>query len=217
MKKIGVLLSGCGVYDGSEIHESVLALLAICENGAEAYCIAPDIPMVHTIDHSCGDELKETRNVLVEAARISRGNITKLSDVNVSDLDALILPGGFGAAKNLCDYAFKGKDCSVNEDVAFLITKMADLRKPIGAICIAPVIVAKVLGDRAVELTIGTDETTATHVESFGAKHVNCGSTEYHFDEKNMIVSVPAYMNASDISEVSRGIKKLVQKIVEIS
>lgn len=217
MKKIGVLLSGCGVYDGSEIHESVLTLLAICENGAEAYCIAPDIQMVHTIDHSSGDELQEKRNVLVEAARISRGKITKLSEVNVSDLDALILPGGFGAAKNLCDYAFNGKDCSVNKEVAALITKIADLKKPIGAICIAPVIVARVLGERSVEVTIGTDETTASHVESFGARHVKCEATEYHFDKVNRVVSVPAYMNAADISEVSRGIKKLVQKIVEIA
>jgi enhancing lycopene biosynthesis protein 2 len=217
MKKIGVLLSGCGVYDGSEIHESVLTLLAICKNRAQAVCIAPDISMVHTIDHSCGEERKETRNVLVEAARISRGNIVRLSDVNVSDLDALILPGGFGAAKNLCDYAFNGSDCNVHKDVAALITKMADLKKPVGAICIAPVIIAKVLGSRSVEVTIGTDEKTAGHVESFGAKHVKCEATECHFDEKNKVVTVPAYMNAANIGEVSEGIEKLVQKIVEIA
>lgn len=217
MKKIGVLLSGCGVYDGSEIHESVLTLLAICKCKAEAICIAPDMKMTHTIDHSCGEERDEKRNVLVEAARIARGNITKLSDLDISGIDALILPGGFGAAKNLCDYAFNGKDCTVNKDVALLLTKMTEAKKPIGAICIAPVIVAKVLGHKAVEVTIGTDETTASHIQSFGAKHVNCSATEFHLDEVNKVVTVPAYMNAANIGEVAEGIEKLVSKIVEIS
>jgi len=217
MKKIGVLLSGCGVYDGSEIHESVLTLLAICKSKAEAICIAPDIEMTHTIDHSCGEESGEKRNVLVEAARIARGNITKLSDLDVSDIDALILPGGFGAAKNLCDYAFNGKDCTVNKDVASLLIKIHDEKKPLGAICIAPVIVAKVLGYKAVEVTIGTDEATASHVESFGAKHINCPASKYHFDETNKVVTVPAYMNAANIGEVAEGIDKLVSKIIEIS
>ena len=216
MKKIGVLLSGCGVYDGSEIHESVLTLLAICKCKAEAICIAPDMEMTHTIDHSCGEESDEKRNIFVEAARIARGNITKLSELNLSDIDALILPGGFGAAKNLCDYAFNGKDCTVNKDVASLLINVTDSGKPIGAICIAPVIVAKVLGSKAVEVTIGTDETTASHVESFGAKHINCPATECHLDEKNKVVTVPAYMNATSIGEVAEGIEKLVKKIVDI-
>ena len=217
MKKIGLLLSGCGVYDGSEIHESVSALLSICNNGAAVVCIAPDMGMTHTINHFTGEESSDKRNVLEEASRIARGDILRLSEVDVEALDALIIPGGFGAAKNLCNYAFKGEECTVDKDVAALITSFADRGKPIGAICIAPVVVSKVLGSRGIEVTIGNDKATAAHIEGFGARHIECSPVDFHFDETSKIVTTPGYMTAQNIGEVAQGIEKLVRKVVEIA
>jgi enhancing lycopene biosynthesis protein 2 len=172
MKKIGVVLSGCGVRDGSEIHEAVLTLLAIDRNGAKAVCLAPDMEF-NEVNHLSMQESGAKRNVLVESARIARGEISDIKMVRASDLDALVLPGGFGAAKNLCSFAFEGEKGSVQADLLRLIREMADAKKPICAICIAPTVIALALGkELSPLLTIGTDEGTAEAIAATGCKHV---------------------------------------------
>lgn len=215
-KKVGVILSGCGVYDGSEIHEAVITLLAIDRAGAEAVCMAPNIEQMHVINHLAGEPAEgEKRNVLVESARIARGNIKDAADVSVKDFDALILPGGFGAAKNLCDFAVKGPDCSVNADVARLVRETVAAKKPLAAVCIAPALLAKVLGPiNSPALTIGTDQGTADALNKMGAKHVDCPVKEAVVDKANKIVSSPAYMLAGSISEAAAGIEKTVQELI---
>lgn len=216
-KRIGVILSGCGVYDGSEIHESVITLLAIDRAGAEAVCMAPDVPQMHVINHLTGEPAEgESRNVLVESARIARGNIKDIATVQMADLDALILPGGFGAAKNLSDFAVAGPDCSVNGEVARLIKEMHAAKKPIAAICIAPAVLSKVLGDAEIahRLTIGTDEGTAEALNKMGTDHIQCPVREFVIDRENMLVSSPAYMLAGNISEAAEGIEKTVQALI---
>ncbi|MGK2945473.1 MAG: isoprenoid biosynthesis glyoxalase ElbB [Desulfuromonadales bacterium] len=218
-KRIGIILSGCGVYDGSEIHEAVITLLAIDRAGAEAVCMAPDIPQMHVINHLAGEPAAgESRNVLVESARIARGNIKDLATVRAADLDALILPGGFGAAKNLCDFAVKGSDCSVNADVARLIKEMHAAKKPIAAVCIAPTILSKVLGSEKIshQLTIGTDAGTAEALSKMGTEHIQCPVKDFVIDHKNKLVSSPAYMLAGRISEAAEGIEKTVQALIDL-
>lgn len=216
-KKIGVLLSGCGVFDGTEIHESVLTLLFIDQAGAEAVCFAPDIPQAHVINHLTQQEETETRNVLVESARIARGEIQNINDVDVAQLDAVILPGGFGAAKNLSEFAFKGPQGEVNKDVAALLEKVIEAKKPLGALCIAPATVGMALKDRSPELTIGSEEGVIGALESIGVKHALCKVDEIAVDEKNLIVTSPAYMIGPGIADVATGIKKLVEKVIELT
>ena len=185
MKKVGVLLSGCGVNDGAEIHESVLTMLFLDKAGVEMILMAPNIDQMHVINHYTGQEMEEYRNVLVESSRIARGEIKDMAEVSGNDLDALIIPGGFGVAKNLCDYAMAGPECSVNPDVYRLIAELRLMNKPIGAICIAPVMMAKILGEQeeSANMTIGYDETTSTDIISMGSKHVDCPVTEMIIDE----------------------------------
>lgn len=217
-KKIGVVLSGCGVYDGSEIHEAVLTLLAIDRAGAEAVCMAPNTRQHHVINHLTGDESKsETRNVLVESARIARGRVRDITTVTAGELDALIFPGGYGAAKNLCDYAFKGPDCAVNPDVSRLAHDVHKAGKPVGVICIAPVIGAKVFGAEHPQLTIGGDKNTARDIEKMGAQHVACLVSEFVVDRERKLVSTPAYMLAQSIKEAATGIEKLVRTVIELT
>ena len=217
MAKIGVCLSGCGKLDGSEIHESVITLLALDRAKAQIVCIAPDIDQLKTVNHVSGKEVAEKRSVLVESARIARGNIKNIKDVKATELDGLILPGGFGAALNLCDFAVQGSKCTVNKEVQRLIEEMHKAGKPIGAICIAPALIAKVLGHKHVKLTIGTDRGTAGTLESMGAKHVDCPVHDIVVDEANRLVSTPAYMLANSIAEAAEGIEKLVQKVVAMA
>jgi len=219
MTKIGVILSGCGVYDGSEIHEAVITLLAIDRAGAEAVCMAPDIEQMHVINHLAGEVAEgESRNVLVESARIARGNIRDIKDVSVNDFDALILPGGFGAAKNLCNFAVKGPDCDVNPEVARLVRDTITAKKPLAAVCIAPALVARVLGNESLrhQLTIGTDADTASAMQKMGATHVDCPVREFVVDRENKLVSTPAYMLAGRISEAADGIEKTVKTLIEL-
>ena len=217
-KQIGVVLSGCGVFDGSEIHEAVLTLLAIDRAGAAVVCCAPNIQQADVINHLTGEESKgEVRNVLTESARIARGKVRDVASVKASELDALIFPGGFGAAKNLCDYAFKGPHCSVNPDVARLANEVHAAGKPIGVVCIAPVLAAKLFGGENPQITIGTDKNTAKDIESFGAKHVACPVTEFVVDKQRKLVSTPAYMLAQSIQEAATGIEKLVCAVVELA
>jgi len=216
-KKIGVLLSGCGVFDGSEIHEAVLTLLALSRAGAEAVCMAPDMEQFHVVNHLTQEVTGEKRNVLVESARIARGQIMDLADVKESELDGLILPGGFGAAKNLSDFAVRGKEAAVHPGVRALLREMVEKGKPVGAICIAPAVVAGALGEKGPELTIGSDEETALAIEGMGGRHRVCGVSMIHHDEENRIVSTPAYMLGSSIAEVAEGIEKLVARVLELT
>jgi enhancing lycopene biosynthesis protein 2 len=217
MVKIGVLLSGCGVFDGAEIHEAVITMLALDRAGAEIVCMAPDIDQYHVINHLTQEVMKEKRNVLVESARIARGNIKDLKGVKAADLDGLILPGGFGAAKNLSDFAFKGPGATVNPDVSRLLREMAAAKKPIGAICISPAPLAKALGDKKPEVTIGNDQGTAQAIEAMGGKHHACTVDMIHLDAKNNVVTTPAYMLGPGIKDVAAGIEKLVAKVVELA
>jgi enhancing lycopene biosynthesis protein 2 len=216
--KVGVLLSGCGVYDGAEIHESVLTLLALDRAGAEAVCLAPDIAQKHVVNHLTGQPVEgETRNVLVEAARIARGKVRSLAGFDPSTLDALVLPGGFGAAKNLCDFAFRGADCEVHPEVARVVAAVHAAGKPVGAICIAPVLLARLLGSEKPKLTIGTDSGTAAAIAKMGGEHVSCGGGEAIVDLEKHLVTTPAYMLDSRISEVSAGIEKLVYELLRMA
>jgi enhancing lycopene biosynthesis protein 2 len=217
-KKVGVILSGCGVYDGAEIHESVVTLLALDRQGAEAVICAPSIPQMHVINHLTGEAVEgESRNVLTESARIARGAIKDVAEVSASELDALIIPGGFGAAKNLCDFAVKGPGCDVNPDVASLVREVHGQGKPVAAVCIAPALLAKILGEEKPELTIGNDAGTAGAIESLGAKHVECPVTEMVVDRERKLVTSPAYMLAQRISEAAEGIEKTVKALLEMA
>jgi enhancing lycopene biosynthesis protein 2 len=217
-KKVGVVLSGCGVYDGAEIHEAVVTLLTLGKAKAQVICMAPDITQLHVINHLKGEESTgESRNVIVESARITRGDVKDIKDITANDIDALIFPGGFGAAKNLCDFALKGKDCMVNQEVERLVREMYEAKKPMGFVCIAPVIAAKVLGEHGPMLTIGSDEGTAAAIEAMGGKHVAKQVDEIAVCEGTRIVSTPAYMLGPGISDVAAGIEKLVYKVLEMT
>jgi enhancing lycopene biosynthesis protein 2 len=216
MKKIGVVLSGCGVYDGSEIHEAVITLLAIARSGAEAVCFAPDKPQADVINHLTNNKVNERRNVLAEAARITRGAITPLAQADASELDALIVPGGFGAAKNLCDFASQGTECQVDADFRRLVRDCHARGKPLGFMCIAPVMLPKIL-DVPVRLTIGTDIDTAEIVEDMGAEHVPCPVDDIVVDEEHKVVTTPAYMLATGIDEAAMGIEKLVARVLDLT
>ncbi|MCB1195079.1 isoprenoid biosynthesis glyoxalase ElbB [bacterium] len=216
MAKVGVVLSGSGYLDGSEIHEAVLTLLYLDKQGAEIVCMAPDAEQVRVVNHNTGKAASEKRNVLVEAGRIARGKIRDVKNVSAKELDALIFPGGFGAALNLCTFAADGSSCSVNKDVEQLITAMHASRKPIGFICIAPAVGARVLGKQSPKLTIGNDAGTAAALGKMGAVHKECRVDDIVTDEKNKIVSTPAYMLGPSIAHVAKGIEKAVAKVIEL-
>jgi enhancing lycopene biosynthesis protein 2 len=220
MPKVAVCLSGCGVFDGSEIHEAVLTLLALQQAGADVLCCAPDKPQMHVIDHARNQPSEaESRNVLVESARIARGNITPLAHVQASDIDALIFPGGFGAAKNLCTFATEGAECSVDDDVERIVSDMLEMGKPIGAICIAPAMIARIVGRKgiAATLTIGTDKETAAAINKMGARHQDCPATDVAVDGERKIVSTPAYMLGDGPAPVYIGIRKLVDEVLRLA
>ncbi len=213
MKKFAVVLSGCGVFDGAEIHEATMTMLAIMKHGAQYELFAPDIPQHHVINHITGEEMKESRNVLVESARIARGAISDLRQYDPSAFDALVFPGGFGAAKNLCDFAFKGADCRVNEDVSKAVSKTLEAGKPIGALCISPVILARIIGDG--EMTIGQDKGTAAAMEKMGARHKNTGHGEVTADKKYKVFTTPCYMLDANILDIEKGAFNIVGAILD--
>ncbi len=218
MAKIGVVLAGCGVYDGSEIHEAVISLLAFDRAGAEVIMMAPDVEQ-GVVNHLTGEEVNGAkRNVLEESARIARGNVSDIATIKVADLDALFIPGGFGAAKNLCDFAFKGVDCNVHSEVSRVVQEIVAAKKPLTAVCISPALIAKILGDGSInpQVTIGTDTDTAAAVEAMGASHVNCPVSDIVVDKKNKIITSPAYMLAGSISEAAEGIEKAVAATLEM-
>lgn len=213
-KKIAVVLAGNGVYDGAEIHEATLTLLAVARKGASYQCFAPDIEQAHVINHLTGEEMPEKRNVLVEAARIARGAIKPLSEYRADDFDAIIFPGGFGAAKNLCSFAFDGADCTVNPDVEGAVRTTVSAKKPVGALCISPVFITKILGD--VKVTIGQDEQTAKAVEAMGGTHSRTTHGEIVVDERYKVITTPCYMLDASIDQIADGAERVVGKILEM-
>lgn len=213
MKKVAVILSGNGVFDGAEINEAVLTFLAIEENGLEYECFAPDRAQHHVINHITGEEMPESRNIMIEAARIVRGKIRPLSECKASDFDALFLPGGFGVAKNFSDFAFKGKDVTVCPEILSVCQSFKG--KPTGYMCIAPALLPQIYG-KGIVLTIGNDRDTASAINSSGGVHENAAVDQIVVDRENKVVSTPAYMLASTISEAKKGIDKLVSKVKEL-
>ncbi len=212
MGKVGVIRSGCGVFDGSELHEAAATLIALAQHGIEYQCMAPDREF-DVIDHRTQDPTGEKRNVLSEAARIARGEILDLKDVKGAEYDAFFLPGGFGAAKNLCTFAMKGADCEVDPQVERVLNEANNAGKPIGFICIAPALGAKVFGSKGVKVTIGHDAGTAAAVSQTGATHVEADAEQIVIDEDHNIVSTPAYMEAQNPAQVFTGISALVENI----
>lgn len=213
-KNFAVILSGCGHQDGAEIHEATLTLWAIHKNGAEFSCYAPDIKQHHVLNHITGQEMDEQRNVLIESARIARGKISPLSAFRADSADGLVIPGGFGAAKNLSSYAFDGANCTVNSEVASAVQAMHGAGKPIGALCIAPVILAKVLGD--VTLTIGQDSGTAQHLATMGARHAPTQHGGIAVDRQHKIVTTPCYMLDSRVDQIGEGADNLIRAMLEM-
>ncbi|MDC9605409.1 isoprenoid biosynthesis glyoxalase ElbB [Xenorhabdus griffiniae] len=215
MKSVAIILSGCGVYDGSEIHELVLTMLSLSRLGAKVSFFSPDEVQHHVINHLNGEEKQESRDIMEESARITRGNIQPLSKVNIDELDALIIPGGFGVAKNLCNFAFKGSDCEINKELLSIVQNMHQQGKPMGFICIAPVMVPKIL-DKPIKVTIGNDPETAAQIAKMGGVHVECPVDDIVVDFENKIVTTPAYMLAESLAQAEKGIDKLVRKILEM-
>lgn len=213
MKKFAIILAGCGVYDGAEIHEAVMTIYAVAKNSAEYQLFAPDIAQHHVVNHLTGAEMPETRNVLVESARIARGKIQPLTALDMRSFDALVFPGGFGVAKNFCNYAFKGEECTVNPEITQIIREALSLRKPIGALCISPVLLAKILGD--VTITVGPDEDDASNVTAMGANHVVTKHGEVVTDEKHRIYSTPCYQLNSTIVQIAEGADNIVKAMLK--
>lgn len=218
MKKVAVILSGCGVFDGAEIHESVLTLLALDRAGAEIICAAPDAEQHHVINHATGEAIPgEKRFVLIESARIARGQVLPVRKLNAADIDAVVLPGGFGAAKNISTFAVKGEQASVNKEVAEFLITAQEAGKPIGFACIAPAIAAQLFGSQGVQFTIGNDAGTARALEKWGGKHIDCPVDDVVIDSRLKIISTPAYMLAGRITEAEAGINKMVKEVLALA
>ncbi|HAB91286.1 MAG: isoprenoid biosynthesis glyoxalase ElbB [Thiopseudomonas sp.] len=215
-KKVAIILSGCGVFDGAEINETVLTALSLDQLGAQVEYFAPDINQHHVLNHLTGEEMPEQRNVLVESARITRGKSRDIRELKAADFDAVILPGGFGVAKNLSDFAFKGADCRVQEDILQAILQFKEVKKPVGLICISPALSAKIFGE-GVRCTIGDDADTAAAITQMGGVHQDCAVDGIVVDEKNRLVTTPAYMLAQSISEAAKGIHKLVEQVLAMA
>jgi enhancing lycopene biosynthesis protein 2 len=217
--KTGVLLSGSGVMDGSEIHEAVLTLLHLDRKSADILCLAPDDKQTRITNHVSNEIIKiGERNMMIESARIARGDIKEISTIKADDIDTLILPGGFGAAVNLCSFAVDGPSCSVRPDVARLINDMINTKKPVGALCIAPALIARILGKRGIpaRVTIGNDQETADAINKMGAVHVDCPVNKAVIDSEHNIVTSPAYMLAKSIKDVDESVKALIEGIFEL-
>ena len=213
-KKFAVILSGCGVYDGAEIHEATMTMYAIAKAGDIYEIFAPDIAQHHVINHITGEEMNENRNVLTESARIARGNIKALNRLNINEFDALMFPGGFGVAKNLSDFAFKGAECSVNSEVEKIVKEAVTSGKPIGALCISPAIIARIL--EGVEVTIGQDKGTADAIESMGGHHKTTNHGEVTVDEKFKVATTPCYMLDASIVDIANGAINVVKTVREL-
>lgn len=226
MKKIGVLLSGCGVYDGAEIHESVFTMLAIQEAGAEYICISVNKPQHHVVNHLTGEEMKESRNMMIEAARIARGNVKDITEIDPADIDALVIPGGFGSAKNFTSWAFEGPEGMVLPEVKLLIVNMINIGKPVCALCVSPVVVSKALEDSDIHatMTLGTTEESSPYdiqgfsdgIKQTGVEPVFKTVKEVQVDTVNRIVSAPCYMMDANMIEVRNNIKSAIEETINL-
>ncbi|XP_073407178.1 glutamine amidotransferase-like class 1 domain-containing protein 3, mitochondrial isoform X2 [Dendrobates tinctorius] len=223
--RVAVVLSGCGVYDGTEIHEASAILVHLSRAGAKVQIFAPDVPQMHVINHSKGEAAQESRNVLVESARIARGDVTALSQLDAQDHDAVIFPGGFGAAKNLSSFAVDGESCNVHDDVQRVIQDFNTAKKPIGLCCIAPVLAAMVIP--GVEVTVGQEEEqggkwpyagTAKAIKALGGKHCAKEVHEVHVDRSRRVVSTPAFMgHGAPLHTVFDGIGSMVSAVIKLT
>jgi enhancing lycopene biosynthesis protein 2 len=214
MKKFAIILSGCGVYDGAEIHEAVMTMLAASKLGVMYQLYAPDIEQMHVINHLNGEVMDQKRNVLVESARIARGNIMPLVDLRVANYDGIIFPGGFGVAKNLCSFAVDGTEFSVLPEVERVVNEAHHVGKPIGALCISPVMISKII--RGATVTIGRDQATADAVKTLGGNHVETDHTGIVIDEQNKIVTTPCYMLDSSIAQIAQGAESLLRAMISL-
>lgn len=214
MKKIAVVLSGCGVYDGAEIHEATLSLLAIAKLGASYQVFAPNVDQHHVVNHINGEDMKETRNVLVESARIARGQIKDLKEFKADDFDGLLFPGGFGVAKNMTNWAFQGAQASILPGIKESLLSMAELKKPIGALCIAPVLFSMVFGE--VDLTIGDAEDVVEQMEKLGSNHVIATHGEVVVDFDNKLLTTPCYMLDATITQIAEGAENMVDAMLKL-
>lgn len=217
MPRFAVILSGCGRLDGSEIHETVTALLAIDGHGCTYQCFAPNVNQSNVMNNLTSQKTDETRNVLVESARIARGDIKPLSEFNVKEFDCLLLPGGLGAITNWCDFNTKGLDCNIEDSISNTLNTAYKEHLVIGAMCIAPVVLALVLGKHNIKLTIGNDEKVAQNIEKTGAIHINTDVNDACVDDKNLIVTTPAYMLAKSIKEVFNGANSMVAQMIKLA
>ena len=215
--QVAVILSGCGVYDGSEIHEAIATLYALEKRGVSYQCFAPDIDQAHTINHLTGEVMEgETRKVLVEAARISRGNILPLDHNKIRDMDGYIFIGGFGAAKNLSDYAFKGDELNVEKITGYIIQKAYENNKPIAALCISPVLIASILGSKNPKLTLGNEGPDAKNVENLGAEHIPTTHEEVVVDEELKLISSPCYMLEASLTQIFNGADNVIKEMMQL-
>lgn len=224
--KIGVLLSGNGVYDGSEIHESVFTLLAIDQHGAEAVCMAPNVKQHHVVNHLTGEDMDEERNVLIEAARIARGAISDLAEMKAEGLDALVIPGGFGAAKNLTKWAFSGPDGEIVPDVKRIIREFVEAKKPIVGLCMGPTVIAKALegSGQQTHLTVGTTEEASPYeIDAISAGMEKAGAVaemrsvrEIAIDAENRIITAPCYMMEGSVSDIHQNIKQAIDSLFDL-
>ncbi|WP_207060681.1 isoprenoid biosynthesis glyoxalase ElbB [Motiliproteus sp. SC1-56] len=214
MKKVAVILAGCGVFDGSEIYETVMTLYQLEQQGACYQCMAPNVEQHHVIDHRSGEPMAdERRNVLTESARLARGEIIDLAEAKPDEYDALIIPGGFGAAKNLSDFALKGAECRVNEQVLAFVQAIHQAGKPVGLVCIAPALAPRLFGEDVI-CTIGEDENVAEAITAMGGRHRPARVDEVVIDPERNLVTTPAYMLANSISEAAEGITCLVGEVL---
>jgi enhancing lycopene biosynthesis protein 2 len=213
MKNIAIVLSGSGVFDGAEIHEATMTMLALHQSGATYQCFAPDVDQMHVVNHYTGKEMNESRNVLVESARIARGNIKSLDELDMKDYDALIFPGGFGVAKNLCSFAKDGADCDVDNEVERVIKEAHNAKKPIGALCISPVLITRILGN--IKVTIGSDEDTIKAIDAMGGNHEITTHGEVIVDKENLVFTTPCYMLDANIGQIYDGAHAVVKAIYE--
>jgi enhancing lycopene biosynthesis protein 2 len=217
-KRVALILAGCGHLDGSEIRETISSLLALDQAGAQVTIFAPNQKQKDVMNHYDQTSQEQERNIFEEASRLARGDIHELKELTVDNFDALMIPGGFGVAKNLCTFAFEGSNSQVLPAIESIIQEFHQHRKPIGAVCIAPALIAKALEGRGISVTIGKHPETAKEIEKTGASHHSCEVSEIHVDENNKIVTSPAYMyDNADLKDVFKGISSCVQKMLEMA
>ncbi len=216
MKRVGVVISGCGFMDGAEIQETVAALAALDNHGLKAVCFAPDVDQMHVVNHFTKSVAEgETRNVLVESARIARGNISPLKENSLDDLDAVLLPGGFGAAKNLSDYAVKGVEMEILPVLETVLRKIVQAGKPIGALCISPVLLVKILQGKSPQLTLGAAGPDSENLEKLGGRHQITNHEEIVVDQEFKLITGPCYMLDASVGNIIKGADAVVAKLKE--